>query len=354
MSLTTATATALTPELLELAEELELLGGGGDARVGYAQVLCRVRPPSVRSVRVVTAEPEGCVVHVRDPRCPEETPEADAVRRFRISPGGVIGAANDDSLGREHAFAAAEGLFEAAGASALEWLLSGFSSAVIAAGESGSGKTFALFGPAGTVAQPERYSLCSRLLHELFSAIDASRPLEDFEGADAPHAPHALSLALSCWEVRHTEVVDLLVPNKEGPHAAAAAAAGGPHPFVQVEARTLEVATRLLSTARARSVSGATRGAAASGLPSRSSLFVQVSPGAPVPPPRPPRPRAPTPTPTPRAPSAWTGPPPWPWTGAATGCAWRARGSWRRGGGGARSRARCAGGPLRASCTGGW
>ena len=284
MSLTTATATALTPELLELAEELELLGGGGDARVGYAQVLCRVRPPSVRSVRVVTAEPEGCVVHVRDPRCPEETPEADAVRRFRISPGGVIGAANDDSLGREHAFAAAEGLFEAAGASALEWLLSGFSSAVIAAGESGSGKTFALFGPAGTVAQPERYSLCSRLLHELFSAIDASRPLEDFEGADAPHAPHALSLALSCWEVRHTEAVDLLVPNKEGPHAAAAAAAGGPHPFVQVEARTLEVATRLLSTARARSVSGATRGAAASGLPSRSSLFVQVGPGAPVPP----------------------------------------------------------------------
>ena len=279
MSLTTATA--LTPELLELAEELELLGGGGDARVGYAQVLCRVRPPSARSVRVVTAEPEGCVVHVRDPRCPEETPEADAVRRFRVSPGGVIGAANDDSLGRERAFAAAEGLFEAAGASALEWLLSGFSSAVVAAGESGSGKTFALFGPAGTVVQPERYSLCSRLLHELFSAIDASRPLEDFEGADAPHA---LSLALSCWEVRHTEVVDLLVPNKEGPHAAAAAAAGGPHPFVQVEARTLEVATRLLNMARVRSVSGATRGAAASGLPSRSSLFVQVSTGTTMPP----------------------------------------------------------------------
>ena len=84
MSLTTATATALTPELIELAEELELLGGGGDARVGYAQVLCRVRPPSARSVRVVTAEPEGCVVHVRDPRCPEETPEADADTMGRL------------------------------------------------------------------------------------------------------------------------------------------------------------------------------------------------------------------------------------------------------------------------------
>ena len=282
---TNAAATALTDDLVELAEELEQLGGGGDARVGRAQVICRVRPPAAAdSVRVVSAEePDGCVVHVRDPRCPDETPEAQAVRRFSVSPGGVLCGANDNGLHREQAEASAEALFETAGAGALEWLLEGFSSAVIASGESGSGKTFALFGPSGS-PHPERYGLCPRLLHELYAAIEASRPKAAATGdADEPDdTSPTLTLALSLWEVRHNEVFDLLAAGKAGQQAAAAAAnaAGGPHPYVLVEAPTLEAATRLLALGRSRSLNGgpaSSRAAAAAALPARSSIFVRLA-----------------------------------------------------------------------------
>ena len=55
----------LPAELIELAAELESLGGG-DARVGFGAVLCSVRAPQPGTLMIVEAE--GDVIRVRDPR----------------------------------------------------------------------------------------------------------------------------------------------------------------------------------------------------------------------------------------------------------------------------------------------
>ena len=111
---------ALPPNLTALAEELHALGGG-DARVGAASVLCRIRPAQPGAVSVVETEPLGSemsLVRVRDPRCPKDTPEAEAVRKFRVSAGGALEHSVDHIADADEA---ATHLYEAAGASALEW-----------------------------------------------------------------------------------------------------------------------------------------------------------------------------------------------------------------------------------------
>ena len=133
----------LPPELMSLADELASLGGG-NARVGSAAVLCSVRQVSPGSSSIVETKAGGSVVCVCDPRMPRGTPEAQAVREFRVSVGGTIEHSADYVAEADEAAAQ---LFDTAGASALEWLLAGFSSSVLAIGESGSGKTRALFGP---------------------------------------------------------------------------------------------------------------------------------------------------------------------------------------------------------------
>ena len=70
-------------------------------------------------------------------------------------------------------------------------------------------------------------ALCGRILETLFTLMTPSSPL---------------SLAISCWEVRHTGVVDLLAPDEA---AAVAAAAGGE--FASAHAPTLQEALELVA-----------------------------------------------------------------------------------------------------------
>ena len=79
----------LTDEVLALAAELEALVGG-DARVGQANITVKIRPSAPGLVTIVDAEEvdgslENNVVLVHDPRCPPNTPEAQAAPRTSLA-----------------------------------------------------------------------------------------------------------------------------------------------------------------------------------------------------------------------------------------------------------------------------
>ena len=85
--------------------------------------------------------------------------------------------------------------------------------------------------------------------------------------------------------MRHDRTVDLLCAGgPDGQQAAAAAQAGGPHPYVLVHAPSHHVAARLLSLARSRSIAAfpvphptSKEPTAASSVPARASLFVRLA-----------------------------------------------------------------------------
>ena len=170
----------MTPELLAMADELDSLGGG-DARVVEAQAFCHIAPPIGRAPAIIQIEPEADTLHVFDPHCPDGAPEAQAVRRFRLSPGGVP----------DPHVPPLESLFGGCGASALDSVLSGFNAAVVVVGESGVGKTRALFGDTQESAAPG--GLCAQLLDVLYEAVERSA-LDAGDGAPLL----TLSVTVSC------------------------------------------------------------------------------------------------------------------------------------------------------------
>ena len=241
---------SIPQELIELTEELDALGGG-DTRIGEATVYCRIRPAQPGEETVAAAD--GGHVLVRDHRSAPDAPAQQSVRRFRVS------AALDPETA-----ASQEALFEVLGSEALRWVLDGFNATVIAHGETGSGKTYTLFGPNGVTGRSfEQQALCGRTLERLYGAIGPSSPL---------------SLAVSCWEVRHSGVIDLLAPD-DAPASAAGGTAATAADFATVRAPSLQEAVQLLALAQSRSVNWSASGAAAqpSALPNRASLFVRLS-----------------------------------------------------------------------------
>jgi hypothetical protein len=146
VSLTTPCVCAFH-QLLEMSAELEALGGG-DARIGRTQVYCRICPPPLCGTNETDAVVSYGAGHiaVRDPSCPSEMcPAAQSVRRFKVtSPlppdcrqsslfeGGREGGA-EGGLGRE----------------ALEWFVDGFNASIVAFGQTGTGKTYSLYGSGG-------------------------------------------------------------------------------------------------------------------------------------------------------------------------------------------------------------
>ena len=96
---------ALTDELIELSQELGE-PGGDSTRIGDAVVCCRIRPPELAGASSIVVIAAGAAVgaaaedasHVllRDPRCPPSVPLHDAVKRFRVTPGSVVGAFDED------------------------------------------------------------------------------------------------------------------------------------------------------------------------------------------------------------------------------------------------------------------
>jgi hypothetical protein len=257
-------------ELVDLSAELESLGGG-DTRVGEAAVYCRIRPiePGLGEPQVVTVGGTGSHVLVRDPHSAEGMPVQQALRRYRVSAGGAIGGPEANAPGAGGATQA--DVFASLGADVFEWWLSGFNATLIAHGQSRSGKTHTLFGPAaavyGALAPPEATGLVPRLLSRVYGIAEAS-------GARAPE----LELAVACYEVRHSGVVDLLAP----PPADGAAGQPPGHEVATVAAPSLLDALSLLATAQARSLNWAV--AAAGGgsrtlvpVPGRASFVLQLT-----------------------------------------------------------------------------
>ena len=87
---------ALPEELLSLADELASLGGG-DARVGQASVLCRVRPAAPGNFTVVETEPLGsemstvCVRSMYDCRLAMSERSSTSDDMTRVRKQGVSG-----------------------------------------------------------------------------------------------------------------------------------------------------------------------------------------------------------------------------------------------------------------------
>uniref|UniRef100_A0A7S3T2C8 Kinesin motor domain-containing protein n=1 Tax=Emiliania huxleyi TaxID=2903 RepID=A0A7S3T2C8_EMIHU len=256
-------AAAIPDELVELSAELEALGGG-DTRVGEATVFCRVRPVERASeAPIVTVGSSGSHMLVRDPRTSDTTPAAHAVRRFRISPGGAIGgaAALAAPVGRG---ATQSDVAASVGREALEWWLAGFNASVIAHGQTGAGKTYSLYGPAAAVyaesVPPDAMGLVPRLLGRVYEAIEAAATSED----GAPR----LSLGVSCFEVRHASVVDLLAPEQRGGGGGGGGGGGcAADDFVAVSAPELSDALSLLATAQRRSANWSVAPGGAGGRP---------------------------------------------------------------------------------------
>ena len=153
---------AVPDDLFLLTEELERLGGG-DARVGEIEVVVRLSPASntaSKGVSGVQVKSDGRHITILDD-------ESDS----RYAASSVL-----DEKSTE------DDVFDTVGASAVQWFWDGFNTAIIANGESGSGKTYTLHG--------NNFGLCGMILASIFHR---RQTYED---------PSAISVALSCWECR--------------------------------------------------------------------------------------------------------------------------------------------------------
>ena len=233
-------------------------------RAGEAAVFCRVRPAEDGVPCILSAAANSTHVLVRDPSCAPSVPMQQAVRRYRLSPSGLIGSAGADS--------SQSLLFDRLGRGVFQRWMAGLSATVIACGESGAGKTHTIF---GAVEGSDR-GLCPRLLELFF----------DPHSATLGAWPSTL-LGVSCWEVRSAgSAVDLLASvshdgvsadgisyeaRESDPRARAAL------PFVTVGASSLVEARRLIALARSRSLNQPdASGTGERSAPNRASLFVRL------------------------------------------------------------------------------
>lgn len=269
------TGSRLPRDLIALSAELDALGGG-DARVGEAHVCCLVRPAEPHEAPAISAGGDGIVL-VRDPRCPADMPAAQAIRRYRTSTGGLVGAVPSDD-------GSPADLWHQLGAPAFDWWMAGWNATVVAHGETGAGKTHALFGPGGHArgagergAYPDTATdlgLVLRVLDRFFEKAEASAAAAAYadEGADADATP--LTLGISYWEVRHTGAVDLLAPG-----TSTAAAPPPSSDFTTVRVGSRADARRALRLAHSRSVNwsaGLCADGEATPLANRASAFVRL------------------------------------------------------------------------------
>ena len=173
---------ALTMELLDMSQELEMMGGG-DTRIAKLNLVVRLRPPRSGSGHG-TVWVEGNQVHVADSK------DKGARVGSRVYSVGAALPAYSTQLD----------LYNAVAVGALDTLWDGFNASIIAMGQVGTGKTHSLFG--SPVSQDE--DLCSKTLGTLFSRVRQSQSPQDF------------SVLLSMWDVvtdansAVTDVVDLL------------------------------------------------------------------------------------------------------------------------------------------------
>lgn len=173
---------ALTMELLDMSQELEMMGGG-DTRISKLNLVVRLRPPRSGGGHG-TVWVEGNHVHVADSK----------------DKGARVGSRVYAVSAALPAYSTQLDLYNAVAIGALDTLWDGFNSSIIAMGQVGTGKTHCLFG--STISHDE--DLCSQTLSTLFSRIRQSQ------------TPQDLSVLISMWDVVTdavsgvSDVVDLL------------------------------------------------------------------------------------------------------------------------------------------------
>ena len=211
-----------------LAEELESLGGAKDVAVGVASVYCSVCPAPARAAalrRTAARQPQREVVRAVDEpvagsgsRALLEVDDPDETRvRAGTDGDGVVGR-NDGDLASTSSDAATRrarryrldgvapsgGVPDAMWRDIADWLHRGFDAVVVAHGQSGSGKTRALFGDGGGAHERDRPGLTSRVVRALF-AKETSR------------TDTRRRFAVSAWEMfPNGDVLDLLDPSGVG------------------------------------------------------------------------------------------------------------------------------------------
>ena len=231
--------------------QLSQLGGSDLARVGTGSVWVRVAPaapeaPGAPEPETVVGVDEGHVV-VRDPREPVDAPSSQNYRRFRVS--GTFGA--DASQGDVH---------ETIGVPAVDWLLDGFNSTLVAFGEVGTGKTHSLFGGAGGERSWQDQGLCGNVISQLFERVEA--------------APSEFVVGISAWEILNNDTFDLLAyPVEPNPSTQPT--------FTNVRTNSRAAALKVLERARAGSQNWTHGGAHDSepfvSLPNSAHAFVRLT-----------------------------------------------------------------------------
>ena len=213
-----------------LAEELESLGGAKDVAVGVASVYCSVCPAPARAAALrwtAARQPRREVCRAVDEpvagsgsRALLEVDDPDETRtRAGTDVDGVVGRNDNDSAStssdaaknrrrarryRLDGVAPSGGVPDAMWRDVADWLHRGFDAVVVAHGQSGSGKTRALFGDGGGAHQEDRPGLTSRVVRALFAK---ARRNEDTRRR----------FAVSAWEMSpNGDVLDLLDPSGEG------------------------------------------------------------------------------------------------------------------------------------------
>ena len=231
-----------------LAEELESLGGAEDVAVGVASVYCSVCPAAARAAALsrTAARPRREVVRAVDGLPTEsasrfvlEVDDPEPPTRGRAGTDGDAGvgrndanpsSANDDAEKkrvvderrrtrryRVDGVASSGGVPDTMWRDVADWLHRGFDAVVVAHGQSGSGKTRALFGDGGGASERDRPGLVSRVVRALFARRDRN---ED----TLPHATPShggsradMRFAVSAWELLPSgDAVDLLDPSGSG------------------------------------------------------------------------------------------------------------------------------------------
>ena len=213
-----------------LAEELESLGGAKDVAVGVASVYCSVCPAPARAAALrwtAARQPRREVCRTVDEpvagsgsRALLEVDDPDETRtRAGTDVDGVVGRNDNDSAStssdaaknrrrarryRLDGVAPSGGVPDAMWRDVADWLHRGFDAVVVAHGQSGSGKTRALFGDGGGAHQEDRPGLTSRVVRALFAK---ARRNEDTRRR----------FAVSAWEMSpNGDVLDLLDPSGLG------------------------------------------------------------------------------------------------------------------------------------------
>eukprot|EP00698_Gefionella_okellyi_P000879 TRINITY_DN10768_c0_g1_i1.p1 TRINITY_DN10768_c0_g1~~TRINITY_DN10768_c0_g1_i1.p1 ORF type:complete len:831 (-),score=195.50 TRINITY_DN10768_c0_g1_i1:358-2850(-) len=235
----TVRAAAIPSDLRHMHDELEAMGGG-DTRIAPIEVHCRIQPLPANSTPLdMCARAEGSNIIIRDLR----QPSAISERNFPVNSALPANARQSD-------------MYATLGEDALDWIWDGFNASVVAHGQTGTGKSYSLFGH-GVIGEADGEGICPRLLAALYNRIDHTQH------------PDFYTVGISCWDVQANDVVDLLADPE--------AAGGGK--MTTVHAPNLKAALLLLQFARMRSINWSRAMGTDTQqefLPNRAHAFVRI------------------------------------------------------------------------------